>query len=57
MFLRKAFKNCKKMNQDLRSLGLTFAAVAVSLHQGAPGWVSLAGKSAHVQVANGQPDD
>lgn len=36
---------------------LTFAAVAVSLHQGAPGRVSLAGKSAHVQVADGQPDD
>lgn len=38
-------------------LMLTFAAVAVSLHQGAPGRVSLAGKSAHVQVADGQPDD
>lgn len=36
---------------------LTFAAVAVSLHQRAPGRVSLAGKSAHVQVADGQPDD
>lgn len=36
---------------------LTFAAVAVSLHQWAPGWVSLAGESAHVQVADGQPDD
>lgn len=36
---------------------LTFAAVAVSLHQRAPGWVSLAGESAHVQVADGQPDD
>lgn len=36
---------------------LTFAAVAVSLHQGAPGRVSLAGKGAHVQVADGQPDD
>ncbi len=39
------------------SLLLTFAAVAVSLHQRAPGWVSLAGKGAHVQVADGQPDD
>lgn len=36
---------------------LTFAAVAVSLHQWAPGWISLAGESAHVQVADGQPDD
>lgn len=38
-------------------LVLTFVAVAVSLHQGAPGRVSLTGKSAHVQVADGQPDD
>lgn len=36
---------------------LTFAAVAVSLHQRAPGRVPLAGKGAHVQVANGQPND
>lgn len=36
---------------------LTFAAIAVSLHQGAPGWVSLTGKGAHVQVADGQPND
>lgn len=36
---------------------LTFAAVAVSLQQGAPGWVALAGEGAHVQVADGQPDD
>lgn len=39
------------------SLFLTFAAVAVSLPQGAPGRVSLAGKGAHVQVADGQPYD
>lgn len=38
-------------------LRLTFAAVAVSFHQGAPGWVSLADKGAHVQVADGQPYD
>lgn len=36
---------------------LTFAAVAVSLQQRAPGRVTLAGKGAHVQVADGQPDD
>lgn len=39
------------------SLLLTFAAVAVSLQQRAPGRVPLAGKGAHVQVADGQPDD
>lgn len=36
---------------------LTFAAVAVTLQQRAPGRVPLAGKGAHVQVADGQPDD
>jgi len=36
---------------------LTFSAVAVSLHQRAPGRVSLAGEGAHVQVTYGQPDD
>lgn len=36
---------------------LTFAAVAVSLQQRAPGWVPLTGKGPHVQVADGQPDD
>ena len=36
---------------------LTFAAVAVSFQQRAPGRVSLAGKDAHMQVTDGQPDD
>ena len=36
---------------------LTFAAVYVSVHPRDPGRVSLVGKGAHVQVADGQPDD
>lgn len=39
------------------SLYLTFAAVAVTLHQRVPGRVPLVGEGAHVQVADGQPDD
>ena len=36
---------------------LTLVAVVLPFHQGAPGWVSLAGKVSHVQVADGQSDD
>jgi len=46
----------QKKVSNLSHQSLTFAAV-VSLQQGDPGRVPLVGEGAHVQVADGQPDD